>query len=178
MESALDDGLINDLEEQLTNGILRVVSRAGIEQPVYCLILTYGDDQQHALPPILGIGTVDERSDFTRDPEEGRWLMWTGAEFENYGGRFDYSQEPALLELCKKAYESCGKDAPAMVRTLLCRVARRLNEADWSGSLDTDDDFVVIARDVSGHHLRKNWLACLQEDVIELLAEHGFAPPE
>jgi hypothetical protein len=56
--------------------------------------------------------------------------------------------------LFNQELERKGSDAPA--RRLLNEVATKLGKADWSGKLNTTDDFVVYAVDFELGDLKKN----------------------
>jgi len=161
--------LKNTIGKRLMEIIPKVVAKAKIDQPVYCLALAYDGEGNGVLPPVLGIGLESERRGWTKkDPKNAKSLIWNPVEFRHY------ETEKLSLPTDKKFEKSCqlfndlldrkGSDKPA--RTLLNKVARDLGKVQWNNSLHTTDDFVVFAVDFEGADLKENLMESVSAETL------------
>jgi hypothetical protein len=127
----------------LTERIPLVVAAAEIEEPAYCVTLSYGEES--SLPEI-GVGLADE--------EAG---LWEPAEFD-YGDLdwADHADGTLTTAVALFDQEVGLAGEPGRIRELLIGVAQRLNELDWSTILPVTDDFVVCPVDDEGADTDEN----------------------
>ncbi len=152
--------LAKQIRERLARTVVTTVAKAKVREPVYCLALNYDCEGNPLLLPELGIGLDSERQvRLKARSREAKLAIWQPEEFSLFAndrtalqGR-DRELDRAC-DLFNRELEYKGSDQPA--RKLILQVAADLAKVDWSGKLNTTDDFIVYAVDTYGNDLRKN----------------------
>ena len=164
------DELSNRIYKKLVDLIPKVVRKAKITEPAYCLGLAY-DFENDPLPPCIGIGLARERQQwFESRGKEARALLWNPAEYARY-------EDGSLNLVDKDLDEACeifcqlilAKFDTWSAQKVLNRVTLKLNERDWSRLLPVTDDFIVYAVDFEGFHLATNLKAGVPQKRLRLL---------
>lgn len=169
--------LAKAIEEKLVRLVPETLRCAGISEAVYCVLLAY-NSQSPELSPRMGVGLERQRRVWVAEHGKGaKHYVWNLPEFE-------WSGEEAELDLTGDAELSaaCGlfnqqlalKGTCGPARTVLNEVARRLNDFDWTGSLDVTDDFVVLAYDDEEIDFGRNWKAGVPAGRLALLKARGW----
>ncbi len=151
--------LARTIREHLMRVVPKIVAKAGIKQPVYCLTLAYDGEGNGVVPPSLAIGLDSARKKWIRTKgKAAKEFIWNPAEFRIY------ETEKTVLPTDKKFEQACdwynqllekkGSDKPA--HDLLNRIAADLAKLNWRGKLNTTEDFIVFAVDYEGADLKKN----------------------
>ncbi|GEM_PF-3474010 len=152
--------LAKRIRERLARAVVAAVTKAKIKEPVYCLALNYDCEGNPLLLPELGIGLDSERqARLKARSRDARLAIWEPEEFSLFAndrtalqGR-DRELDRAC-DLFNRELEYKASDEPA--RKLILQVAADLAKFDWSGKLNTTDDFIVYAVDTDLADLRKN----------------------
>ncbi len=163
--------------EHLTRVVSKIVAKAGIKQPVYCLALAYDGEGNGVLPPSLAIGLDSERQNWIRTKgNAAKEFIWNPAEFRYY------ETKQTALPIDKKFEQACewynqlldrkGSDKPA--RELLSQVAADLAKLNWKGKLNTTEDFIVFAVDYEGADLKKNVKATVPPKLLTKFKAEGW----
>ena len=164
--------LSKTIHQKLTSIVPKVIAKARIREPAYCLVLAYDGEGNGVIPPSLGIGLDSERRKRVRtNGNAAKDFIWNPAEFRHY------ETKQTTLPVDKKFEQACewynqllekkGSDKPA--RELLNRIVRDLAKLDWNGKLKTTDDFVVYAVDYEGGDLKKNLKKSVPPKVLSRL---------
>lgn len=165
------------IEEKLVRLVPATLRSAGISEAVYGVLLAY-NSQSPGLLPRLGVGLERQRRAWVAEHGKGaKHYLWNLPEFE-------WSGEEAQLDLMGDAElaAACGlfnqqlalKATCAPARSVLNQVARRLNDFDWTGTLDVTDDFVVVAYDDEEINFGRDWKAGVDPGRIALLKARGW----
>jgi hypothetical protein len=150
--------LSDEIRKSLASAVIKTASRARIKDAVYCLVLAYDGEGNGIFPVEIGFGLEVERQEWlSKHGPTARQKIWNPAEFKHYGKKPTQLRDKRLDKLSSmlnQELERRGSDAPA--RRLVNEVAAKLGKADWSGRLNTTDDFVVYAVDFELGDLKKN----------------------
>lgn len=146
--------MVTTLRSILKDAIVDLIRRAWISAPVYSLVLAWGPGQQGSLPPSIGLGLDSERQDWLQtDGKEAKEYLWNPAEYQN----FLEIRTESVEQACRALNQECQlKDSWKLANQMLNELARELNAIDWTGILQTTDDFVAYAVDFELTHLRDN----------------------
>ena len=150
--------LSDEILKNLTDAVIKTASLANIKDAVYSLVLAYDGEGNGVFPVEIGFGLEAERQEWLRKHgPKARQKIWNPAEFKHYGKKHTQLRGKHLDKLSSmfnQELERRQSDAPA--RRLLNEVATKLGRTDWSGKLNTTDDFVVYAVDFELGDLKKN----------------------
>jgi len=152
--------LAKQIRERLARAVVATVKKAKIKEPVYCLALNYDCEGNPLLLPELGIGLDSERqARLKARSREARLAIWAPEEFSLFANDRTALQcrdreLDRACDLFNRELEYKASDEPA--RKLILQVAADLAKADWTGILNTTDDFIVYAVDTYGNDLHKN----------------------
>lgn len=160
------------IEDYLVTQTPNTVANLKVSEPAYAVFLWYDDSS--TLPtmicPTLGVGTTSLKNacskEYGDDQESFLDCIWRPNQMmddEVVTGRF--KERKTLAAHCQQAYwlmwaaNTTGKPLPAQedaelllpFRSMMHRVALRLNELSWDGFLTPTDDFVVLAVDAIGY---------------------------
>lgn len=140
-----------ELEEELLRIIPLALQAAAIPDPLYCVFLTYCSSGWNLLP-VLCLASVKDRElcDYG-DGDFDTESMWLTSELKH--GLWIDLPDDGLSERWSLFYQLMGAaedfgTCPKMLR----RVAKRLNEQDWTGTLPVTDDFIFTASDTSDRY--------------------------
>ena len=148
------------IREKLAAAVVATVAKARIKERVYCLVLNYDCEGNPLLLPELGIGLDFERKARLKGGgHDAKRDIWNPEEFSLFA-----NARTALQGRDKELDRACDlfnrelehKDSDEPARKLILQVAVELAKVDWSGKLNTTDDFVVYAVDTDGADLNKN----------------------
>jgi hypothetical protein len=149
------------IREKLAAVVVTTVAKARIKERVYCLALNYDCEGNPLLLPELGIGLDSERqARLKRGSRDARREIWNPAEFSLFANARTALQDrdkelDRACHLFNRELEHEGSDEPA--RKLILQVAADLAKVDWSGKLNTTEDFIVYAVDTYGADLYRNF---------------------
>jgi YD repeat-containing protein len=133
------------VSDLLTERIPLVVAAAEVDEPAYCVTLSYGDAASF---PQIGVGLAADREEF--EP-------FNPAEFEYFELEWDEQADDELLAATALLDQELGLAGEQdRIRELLIGVAQRLNGLDWNEILPVTDDFVVCPVDDEGADVEEN----------------------
>lgn len=163
--------LAKQILQHLVADVVARVTKAKVKEPVYCLVLNYDCEGNPKLPPELGIGLESERQarlkQGGKDAKLDIWDAETFSLFANKKTMLDAKELMAACDLFNREMERQGSDEPA--RQLILDATRALAKLNWSGKLNTTDDFIVYAVDTDGVDLRKNLKASVSPKLLAKL---------
>jgi hypothetical protein len=188
--------LLADIEGYLVANTPPVIANLKVTEAAYAVFLWYDDSS--TLPahigPTLGVGTTSLRKacaeEFEDDHDSFTDCIWRPnqvMEDELVCGGF---ADPSLASKCQEAYRlmwaanTMGKPLPARedaellrpFRSMMHRVASRLNDFDWGKTLPTTDDFVVAAVDRIGYWLLEDMVASIPPPKRTVLEKRRLFP--
>lgn len=169
--------LARTIREHLMRVVPKIVAKAAIKRPVYCLTLAYDGEGNGVVPPSLAIGLDSERKKWIRTKgKAAKEFIWNPAEFRIY------ETEKTVLPTDKKFEQACdwynqllekkGSEKPA--RDLLNQVATDLAKLNWKGKLNTTEDFIVFAVDYEGADLKQNVKASVAPKLLAKFKAAGW----
>lgn len=140
----------------------------GHQTQVYCLSIAYDAVADDGL--MLAIGTEDQRKAWDEETDEytHRLLLY-----------YNLNRIVELWDL-PRDYQRFMKEFRREqrwdeIRDLHIRVARDLNDHDWTGTLNTTDDFIMFANDYESHtDIAIDIRACIPEAKLRILEEKGL----
>lgn len=174
------EGHLAAIELFLIKHVPEEIERLKKKDSCYALFLQYVDYSSEPEPPTVILGTTDERAE-KLSGEYGDEMIWM-PEFGMADLSFD---EPSVIQACLDCYRlmrnaASDSDEDDVVllpfREMLYRVAKTLNELDWSSRLSVTDDFVVTAVDGTGYSYAADLEACTTTERLSLLQRRGFYP--
>ncbi|MEU8662649.1 hypothetical protein [Actinoplanes philippinensis] len=167
------DAACRDIEDTLVRLIPAAAAGLTAGGPVDCIALAYH------LPADLSIeicaATAEQRAALRSIDVPAAWAP---ADFTAVAGVV--VDDTAALRLVRQEFtllDTRDHDAAAgseAGRRLLCAVAARLNDHDWSGTLPVTDDFLVYAVDLELADLHRNLTDCLTPDQLARARERGL----
>ena len=176
--------LLSGLEETLVEIIPSMVKAMAVKQKAYCLFLVYHDTSVIDYRPNLVVGLESLRKEMLDTEPHAVEIVWNPGLLDTYALCPGCCCEArGLEETCGVIYRALTKDwgdgrseedMLLPVRRTMHRVAKRLNLLDWSGLLDTTDDFVVVAIDDHGFDPYADLKACVGAERIALLDSRGL----
>ena len=130
-------------------------------EPVYALILCYMDATNgFPMPYVLVVPDRVRQRAFERKGVQASWMIWSPIQMLSSltGPIKQQDLECHWLDLmiraCYKILTDASNEEDEVqlrpLREMMWRIARKLNSLDWTGVLETTDDFVVFASDWSG----------------------------
>jgi len=152
--------LAMQIRQKLTALVAATVAKARIKERVYCLAINYDCEGNPLLLPELGIGLESERqARLKRGGRDAKRDIWNPLEFSVFANPRTALQgrDKALDRACdlfNRELEHEDSDEPA--RKLILQVAADLAKMDWSGKVNTTEDFIVYAVDTDGADLKRN----------------------
>ena len=164
------------IEQGLVEEIPRVLRTARIEDSVYSLLLVY-DSLNPPLPPVLALGKDSDRQALIeRHGKSVKEHLWTPDEYAYFGGPSLELKNPVLVEACRQMNQMMAlQDQNSSGRELLEDVAAQLMGRRWKGILQTTEDFVVAAIDLSGcDDFLKNMKKSVPSQLISQLRKNHF----
>lgn len=167
--------LLSVMRSAVINAIIDRVRSAKIAYPVYSLALAWDPGQQESLPPMIGLGLDSERKKWIEGRgKEAKWLLWNPAEYQN----FLEIRSTEVEEACRPINQECrlrgSWKEPARV---LNDIARELGRMDWTGVLQTTDDFVAYATDLEQTDFRRNLKASARPELVKAFGQKGWLSP-
>jgi hypothetical protein len=186
------DGVLESIEAALVERVPAKVKSLAVTEPCYALFLWYFDSSTDEYSPLVGLGTHAVRDacgrQYAGDESERIDCLWRPQQtLENH--RLipqHHLNDESLREQCNRAYElmlaANTSDLPLPdegeillpFRSMLWRVARRLNDIDWREILNVDDGFVVAALELTGYWLDEDLRASVPELKFARLKERGL----
>lgn len=194
MNSGSLDQLLERVERELVSEVPRLVTKLNPPAPVYCLFLWYWDLSVDEYAPLVAAATEQLREaclggandDRLGDPPE--WCVWRPQQTidEPFPG---YPLPTAVCDFVAADANSCydmltqgevdlaeEEEILLPFRRMMCRVARQLNEVNWSERLQVSDDFVVVATDYIGYWLDVDFEDSLGRERLAALQRSGNLP--
>jgi len=149
------------------------LQQLAVDGPIACLALTY--DCSAELSIGMSAATAAERTDLSSVEARAAWSpadfeASTDIDIDDIGQSRLVGQELVLLD----ADDGDVAAGSEIGRRLVCAVAARLNQRDWSATLPVTDDFVVYAVDLELVDLERNLTRCLSTDRLDQLREKGL----
>jgi hypothetical protein len=149
----------NLLEKTLIDLIFEKIKNLKLEETAYCVVLSYTQDLNYSLPPILGIGLEKERCNIIKSG--ARSEIWNPEEFSLFG----------VPELSLKNIQTndlfanfnlfiAKQNDLKSLKSLLLSVSKKLNQVNWSSIIPVTKDFLVYSVD--------DELSDLQESLADL----------
>jgi hypothetical protein len=166
------------IRQRLMSVVPKVIAKAKLKKPVYCLILAYDGEGNGAMPPGLAIGLESERGNWIKSNKrsELKWILWSPDEFEHCESEAlslpDDEKFDQACEWYNQLLEKKGSDKPA--HDLLNRIAADLAKLNWKGKLTTTEDFIVFAVDYEGADLKKNFKASVPPKLLAKFKASGW----
>ena len=168
------------LEERIRKGLVKgayaMVSKAGIKETIYCLVLAYSGEGNDVFPPSLGIGLESERQKWLKQHgKEARHIIWNPENFFHHGKPHTEVDDEDYDEACdwySIAMQQRSSDAAAL--KLINEIAAGLAKLNWSRAARITDDFVVFAVDLEGGDLQKNMKKSVPAAVLQKLKAGGL----
>lgn len=167
--------LLLRMRSAITRAVVDEVRRAGISEQVYALALAWDPGQQESLPPSIGIGLESERAAWLREHgKNARQYLWNPAEYQHLR---DIGSQ-AVENACRRVNQECRlRGSWKEAGRVLNEIASDLGGMDWTGVLQTTEDFVAFAVDLELAELRKNMKASAPPDLFEALRRKGWLLP-
>jgi hypothetical protein len=186
--------LLVDIEGYLMANTPAAIANLKVAELAYAVFLWYDDSS--TLPthicPTLGVGTTSLRKacteEFQDDPDSLTNCIWRPNQEREDELVFGAFKDPNLASNCQEAYRlmwaATEKPLPARedaellrpFRSMMHRVASRLNDLDWSTTLPTTDDFVVAAIDRIGYWLFEDMALSIPPAKREMLRKRHLLP--
>ncbi len=130
------------------------MSKSGITEPIYCVILAYSGEGNDVFPPSIGIGLESERQILLKKlGREAKHAIWNPEEFSHQGKDIDDDDYEEACDWFSEAMNKRSSDAAAL--KLINEIAVDLAKLKWSRVAKVTDDFVVFAGELEGADLRK-----------------------
>jgi hypothetical protein len=174
--------LLNALEELLVQSIPAVIRQANIKHELSAAMLAYcGEDITTDWPgSLLLLSKVVRDELVAKHGAEASTYIWSPDEWNSREKTFDmfdaasrakYEQlRTSILASLSKGSDSVSSQGEKTLRSLLHRVALRLNQANWRDAAKLTDDFVVAAVDNTlEYDYRSDVKASLPKPSFELL---------
>ena len=142
--------LLPEIQAALLAEIPRVLARAKLRAPVYCLaISTCLEEAPHLLPPRLTLGLVADRD--ARIAKGGPYVhddLWLPDSLPLFDDARLEMRGRAIVKLCDRANVAREDDAPVVA--MLRRLAAQLQTRGLADVLVCAPDFLVYAMDIGG----------------------------
>ena len=183
------DELLNRIETCLVEYVPQKIRELGVDSEAYCVFLWYHDFSMTDFTPEVGIGTVDLRdacmsgeyaSKLGSEPE---WCVWVPQQSIDPPipgfplPEFRCEVVSAETNECYSHFIKSERYKPLQpFRSMLCRVAQRLNAIDWNGILTTNNDFFVFATDFIGYNTFDDLPNCIDSKLVESLEARKVIP--
>lgn len=167
----------SEIEELLVQLIPDKLRAARVSEPLFCLLLVYDWEGNPPLPPLLALGPQSLRQRAReKHGREARCYLWNPADYPTFGAAELELTDAKLLEACDLLNQMMSsRDYFQPARTLLNKVAARLQQHDWRGILETTDDFFVAAVDLeSQDHLQPNMKKSVPTEIIKRLKKESY----
>lgn len=138
------------------------------QTPVYCLSIAYDAVADDGL--ILALGTEAQRKAWGEETDEH---TYRSLRYYNFNPTVEFWDLPRDFQRFMNEFRR--DERWDEIRDLHIRVARDLNDHDWTGILDTTDDFIVFANDYESHtDIAINIRACVPEAKLRILEDKGL----
>jgi hypothetical protein len=159
------------VEDAFVAAVPQAVARLALDGAVDCVALSYF--LAETLEFLVHAATADERAALALTFDAG--AAWCAENFEaSIGVDVDVTGIRLIRqELALRNADDAGAGTQ-IGRRLLCAVAARLNERDWSGTVPVTDDFVVFPVDLEMVDLQRNLAACLPPERLARLPRHDM----
>lgn len=182
--------LLTEIEETLVAMTPKSVAKLRVSEPAYAVFLWYEDSSVCGdFVPSFGVGVESMRVECSRRSDNRDSVndcIWRPqqeiAEFLP-SGRF---KERALIEKCNEAYDlmlAANKTGLPLedegeilrpFRSMMHRVASRLNLHPWDKVLKTMEEFVVVSLDQIGYWIDEDMKKSIPEARLKLLKQRGL----
>jgi hypothetical protein len=182
--------LLAETEEFLVSKTPGAIAELKVSEPAYAIFLWYDDSSAAGgFAPDLGIGVKSIRSACAEMYEsrpsvnDGIWRPQQVVPELVPCGRF---QDPAVISTCNEAYAlMLAANEPGLpladegellrpFRSMMHRVANRLNQYKWEDLLDTMEEFVVVSVDRIGYWLAEDLKESMTNEKFQLLQQRGL----
>jgi hypothetical protein len=182
--------LLAETEELLVSQTPRAVARLRISERAYAVFLWYDDSSSAGdFAPYFGVGVESVRAAcakrYERRPEVND-CIWRPQQIISEplpGGRIE---DRAFASRCNAAYalmlaaNTTGLPLPdegdllRPFRSMMHRVATRLNQFNWAQLLDPVEEFVVVSASRIGDWLREDLKESIPDEKYRLLQRLGL----
>jgi hypothetical protein len=161
----------------IVNQVAKTIRDCGITEPIYCALLVYDGEGNGVLPPQLALGIESERQKWIASAGESLpSYLWNPAEFTHFlEPHLELNFDQEFLQECEwlnNILDARASDAPA--RKLVNEAAEELATMDWSSSITTTPDFVVVAVDLEQGDLEKNMKKSVPRELLTRFRKEGY----
>jgi hypothetical protein len=166
------------LEATLVEQAVKQIAARRITDQVYGMLVVY-TQEGNVIPPFLALGRERERRDIVARLGKAAYEeLWTPADMirEDRIAAIDLDSDPAVRDRCELYQRFLEAKRSNDKGIALCkRIATRLMQHDWSGILDTTDDFIVRADDLDGEADPRRLLkASVPKELAQRLRKAGL----
>jgi hypothetical protein len=167
--------LLNLVKDGLIESIIHTVGTLKLEEPVYCIAISWSPGQFSSLPPYIWIGLNREREQWLKEHgDEAKMYFWNPSEFSVYS---DLNSNEDLIKLCETLNQECGlQDNWDNIAKMLNEVAKLLGIFDWSEYFQATSDFVVFSSDLEGSDMQKNFDFSVSSKLRKQFKKIGWLP--
>jgi hypothetical protein len=182
--------LLAEIEEALVSKTPKAVAKLKVSEPCYAVFLWYYDSSAGGdLAPYFGVGVESMRSACTNrydSPELVNDCIWRPQQVITELVPRGTFKDRAFIKRCNDAYalmlaaNQTGlplEDESELLlpfRSVMHRVASRLNQFEWGSALRTTEQFVVVSLDHTGYWLKEDLMNSIRNAKLELLRQHGL----
>ncbi|KAB2892718.1 MAG: hypothetical protein F9K28_11270 [Bacteroidetes bacterium] len=161
-----------EYKQKLFEYIPEILTKAKVNEPVYCMVLTYNMPDYSPQNLMLALGLESERQRILEqfDAEEAQYTLWTpiypliplgsNTELNEIGQLFQQ------LVSMKEAWNTATK--------LFDQTAAELMKLNWAEILATTSDFVIYAADYEIDDIKKRMKASVPSTLLAQLRKKGW----
>jgi hypothetical protein len=145
------------LETLLSAAIPKVVAKAKVEEPVYCMRIWYNgtDSDEDAVPYLMLVKESTRKQMLAQHGKKAPYYIWCADELTSPGQAVEiYIPHKQIQKVYRVWYAHlCEVDEQEaelqLFREMIQRVALKLNSLNWQELAPVTDDFVVFPADGS-----------------------------
>ena len=156
------------IEAKLLEAIPEVVRSLQLRDPAYCVFLLYEDGSSEDVTPTLLVGLKPLLDACTeRNRQSDAWSPHQALSGPFPQAKLDMVAEDTIVTYSFEIFEPeeiC--DNPVMYREMLCRVARKLNQVDWSSITPITEQFFIMVSDYTTERLFEDLPHCISADQL------------
>jgi len=182
--------LLVKIEEALVSKTPKAVANLKVSEPAYAIFLWYEDSSSCGdLAPHFGVGVESMRTVCAKRYDNGELAndcIWRPQQVITELVPRGSFKDRVFTNRCKEAYAlmlAANKTGEPLedegellrpFRSMMHRVASRLNEYEWEGLLRTMEEFVVVSLDQIGYWLEEDLKSSIPKAKLKLLQQRGL----
>jgi hypothetical protein len=182
--------LLAEIEETLVSKTPKAVAKLKVSEPAYAIFLWYDDSSSCGdLAPYFGVGVESIRlvcakrydsrelvNDCIWRPQQVITELVPRGKFKDRIFINRCNRAYALMLAANKTGEPLEDEGELLhpFRSMMHRVAFRLNEYEWGGLLRTLEEFVVVFLDQTGYWLEEDLKRSIPKAKLKLLQQRGL----